>query len=364
MLVRFLFLLHNFIGMDNKRFGLWHWLGVVFFGFALGSVFFIYSKYQKIFGPSISLEYYSDDYLLIPSNSELSDVYRIIDSTGIVPNISLFKWVSKRKKLENHIHPGRYLLIDGMSINSLINMIRSGKQEAVKLTFNNIRTKEQLAGRIAEQIELDSISVLSIFRNQKLASSVKSDTLNYYARFIPNTYLVYWSISPAQLAERIEYEYQSFWNAERKALAALLGYRLDEILVLASIVEEETAKNDEKPRIAGVYLNRLKRGMPLQADPTIKFALQDFEKKRITKADLKTESAYNTYLNAGLPPGPIRIPAISSIDAVLNFENHKYLYFCAREDFSGYHNFASTHLQHSINARKYHQALNRKKIFK
>ncbi len=344
--------------------GLWHWAGVVFLGFIIGSGFFIYHKYQKIFGPSLSLQHYPDEYLLVPSEANLEDVLQVLDSFQVVPDIALFKWVAKRKNLDETLQSGRYLLVDGMSLNGLANMLRSGQQEAVKLTFNNIRTKEQLASRLASQIELDSVSILNLFRDSKYAAKVGSDTLNFYARFIPNTYLVYWDIDQRDLAIRIEHEYDQFWTQERKQLAEEIGLSPQEVIILASIVEEETLKNDEKARVAGVYMNRLNKGRPLQADPTVKFALQDFEKRRITKKDLKFDSPFNTYLYPGLPPGPIRIPSISSIDAVLNYERHKYLYFCAREDFSGYHNFATTHLQHMVNARKYHQALNKRKIYK
>ena len=205
-------------------------------------------------------------------------------------------------------------------------------------------------------------SDLSTLYNPTICETMNLDTANISCLFIPDTYEVYWDISIDELLKRMQKESARFWNDERIAKASALGLTPNEVITLASIIEEETANNSEKPAIAGMYINRLKQNMPLQADPTIKFALKQFELKRIYHNMLTLESPYNTYLNTGLPPGPIRIPSIKGIDAVLNAESHNYLYMCAKEDFSGTHNFARTYNEHLVNAAKYRRALNMRGI--
>ena len=232
------------------------------------------------------------------------------------------------------------------------------------VTFNNVRTREELAGKLAKQLQSDSLSFLTAFKNDSNAirNGFKPETLP--ALFIPNTYSFYWTTTPAVFLTRMKREYDAFWNEARKLKAKALGLTTDQVATLASIVQEESNKNDEKPVIAGVYLNRLHKNWPLQADPTIRFALGDFTIRRILTAQLAVDSPYNTYKNAGLPPGPINFPEISSLEAVLNACVHDFFYFCAKEDFSGYHNFAKTLSEHNQNARKYQEALNKMKIFK
>lgn len=338
-------------------------LAVLFILLVLGGMK-AYELYKAVFGPSVDLGIEQQVDLTIPSDSNLDDVVQILWEQKVVRDTTLFKWVARQKNLENHIHPGMYMIVNGMSINELINIIRSGKQEVVRLTFTNVRTKEDLAGRIASQIELDSIQVLQVFRDYQVLVAANSDTLNYFARLLPNTYFVYWNMSPAGLAELIQKEYTRFWDSTRTAQADSLNMTPEQVITLASIVEEETNKKDELRRVAGVYINRLRKGIPLQADPTVKFAIGDLTKKRISKSDLEFDSPFNTYIYPGLPPGPIRVPEQRTVEAVLNYEKHNYLFFCAREDFSGYHNFAKTNFQHAINASRYHEALNNLKIFK
>lgn len=323
-----------------------------------------YELYKAVFFPSVDLGIEENLDLTIPSDSNLDDVVRILWEQKVVRDTTLFRWVAQQKNLESHIHPGMYLIVSGMSINDLINIIRSGKQEVVRLTYTNVRTKEDLAGRIASQIELDSVQVLQIFRDYQVLVAANSDSLNYFARLLPNTYFVYWNMTKENLAELIQKEYTRFWDSTRTALADSLNLTPEQVITLASIVEEETNKKDELRRVAGVYINRLRKGIPLQADPTVKFAIGDLTKKRITKSDLEFDSPYNTYIYPGLPPGPVRVPEQRTVEAVLNYEKHHYLFFCAREDFSGYHNFAKTNFQHAINASRYHEALNNLKIFK
>ncbi|MEA3317340.1 MAG: endolytic transglycosylase MltG, partial [Bacteroidota bacterium] len=237
-------------------------------------------------------------------------------------------------------------------------------QKPLKLVFNNIRNIENLAGRVAKKIEADSSAIVNLMHNNKFIEELGFNKYTYTCIFIPNTYEFWWNTSAKSFVLRMHKEYLKFWNTERKAKAKKLNLSKEEVITIASIVDEETYKNDEMPRIAGVYINRLRKRIPLQADPTIKFAVGDFSIKRVLTKHLKTESPYNTYKHYGLPPGPISIPSIAAIDAVLNYEHHKYLYFCAKDDFSGYHNFAKNLYEHNRNARAYRRALNKKRIWK
>lgn len=260
------------------------------------------------------------------------------------------------------VKAGHYTFKEGTSLNAVINTLRSGKQSPIKLTFNNTRTMADFAGKIAKQIEADSLTLLNFLQNDSVAKSYGFDKANFIGMFLPNTYEFYYTTTPKVFADRMHKEYNRFWSKSRQQKAKQLGYTPQEVSTLAAIVDEETNKNDEKARIAGVYLNRLKRGIPLQADPTLKYAAGDFTLKRILNIHKETDSPYNTYKYAGLPPSPIRQPSITAIDAVLNAEKHDYLYFCAKADFSGYHTFAKTLAQHNRNARLYHKELNRRGI--
>lgn len=226
-----------------------------------------------------------------------------------------------------------------------------------------MRTKENLAGRISEQLMLDSLTLLNMLNSETNLKSLGFDTNTIVAMFIPNTYEVYWDTSIDKLMNRMKNEYSTFWNESRKAKAKQVGLSPIEVSILASIVEEEATYSDEYPIVAGLYLNRLKRGQRLEADPTVKFALNDFSLRRILYKHLEVESPYNTYRNEGLPPGPIRVPSIKGIDATLSPQDHKYLFMCAKEDLSGRHNFATTHAEHVRNAARYQRALNEKKIY-
>ena len=226
-----------------------------------------------------------------------------------------------------------------------------------------MRTVQDLAGRISQQLMLDSVTLLSALKDEKKVESLGFDTNTVVAMFIPNTYEVYWNTSLDNLLTRMKKEYNTFWNESRKAKAKNIGLSPVEVSTLASIVEEEATYSDEYPIVAGLYLNRLKRGQRLQADPTVKFAVGDFSLRRILFVHLDVESPYNTYRNDGLPPGPIRIPSIKGIDATLSPADHKYLFMCAKDDLSGRHNFATTHAEHMRNAARYQRALNEKKIY-
>jgi UPF0755 protein len=278
-------------------------------------------------------------------------------------NYKAFNWVAKRKKYAESIKPGKYLLDKGLNTNEILNMLRSGNQAPVLVTFNNLRFIEELAGDISKYIQPDSLTLLQKFKDPAVHEKFGFNENTFHCMFIPNTYEFYWTATADQFLERMNMEYKRFWNEKRTAKAKELGLTPEEVMTVASIVQEETNKGDEKPIVAGLYLNRIKRGMPLQADPTVKFALGNFRIKRVLKSHLEVDSPYNTYKYPGLPPGPINFPEISSIDAVLNASKTSYIYMCARQDFSGYHNFAKTLSAHLENARKYKAALDSLEIF-
>lgn len=320
--------------------------------------------YSRIYKANVSVSQRGSVSLYIPTNSTWSDVKDKIQSDTVLIDQKSFFWVAEKKNYPSHIHPGRYILNKGMNNNEIVNKLRSGLQEPVDVVFHNIRTLPQLAGRISQQIEADSIAILAAMTDEKLMDSLGFTNETFPALFIPNTYEFWWNTNAYGFIHRMHQEYQRFWTEERRQKAKSVGLDPLEVITLASIVDEETYYSNEMPRIAGVYINRLHKRYRLQADPTIKYALGDFTIKRVLKKHLKIESPYNTYLHYGLPPGPISIPSISAIDAVLNYEKHQYLYFCAKDDFSGYHVFAKNLYQHNQNARKYQRALNRERIMK
>jgi UPF0755 protein len=283
---------------------------------------------------------------------------------GTIIHRESFERLASIMKYPDHIKSGHYILKEGMSNKQIISKLRAKQQDPVKLVFNNIRIKEELAGHIAEQLETDSVSLLKLLNDADYVQKFGFTTDNIISMFIPNTYEVYWDISPEKFIEKMHKEYMAFWTDKRKARLKEIRLTELEAITLASIVEKETNQNDEKPDVAGVYMNRLRDGWLLQADPTLVYALGDFSIKRVLNVYKTINSPYNTYMYIGLPPGPICLPSISSIDAVLNYRNHDYMYFCAREDFSGYHNFAVTMNEHLLNAEKYQQALNQKGILK
>jgi len=274
-----------------------------------------------------------------------------------------FDLYAKRLDLENKIKPGHYVMQEGMNIIELVRMIKIGVQTPVNVTINNVKTTQMLAGKLSRQIMADSAAIAKVITDEALAKKLGfSSPLTMFSMFIPNTYEFYWTVTPEDFVERMRKEYKRFWTEARDAKRKRSGLSRTEVMTLASIVYEETRKVDEMPRIAGVYLNRIEQGIPLQADPTIKYALQDFSLRRILYRHLKYPSPYNTYINRGLPPSPICMPSIDAIDAVLNFEKHDYIFFCARPTFDGYHNFARTLKEHNANARAYQAELNKRKI--
>ena len=251
-------------------------------------------------------------------------------------NINSFKWLANQKKYIKNIKPGRYKIDRAFSNNDLVNLLRSGNQTPVKVTFNNIRTKEDLAGVVASQIEADSISIIEYISDSIVLQNLGFNYENVACIFLPNTYEFYWNTSAKQFVNRMIREYSFFWDSNRRAKADAIELSLYEVSILASIVEkEQSVKFDERPLVAGLYLNRIRRGMNLESDPTLIFALKDFTIRRVLNKDKKIDSPYNTYKNPGLPPGPICIPSINAIDAVLNATSHNFIFMCAKEDFSG-----------------------------
>ncbi len=301
-------------------------------------------------------------FLYIDDNDDIDSVTIKIEKHAKNKRINGFRILTSISRYEENIHSGAYLLNADNSTWDIFRRLQHGLQTPVKVTIPPARTIEQLAVSVSSQLMLDKKDLLNILNDSSYCTKIGYNRYTLPALFIPDTYEVYWNISADNFIARMQKEYKRFWNNERMAKAKNISLTPIEITTLASIVDEETNQTSEKPVVAGLYINRLKRGIPLQADPTIKFALQDFGLKRILYKHLKAESPYNTYLHTGLPPGPIRIASIAGIESVLNHAKHNYLYMCAKEDFSGFHNFASTLGQHQANARRYQQALNKRNI--
>jgi UPF0755 protein len=315
--------------------------------------------YLRLFGPNVTDK---QDYLYIHTGSKFDDVYKTIREQGIVKDTTTFMWAAHNMKLINRVKPGKYRLKEGMSNRSFINMLKAGNQEPVTLAFHNFRLKEQFAGFVSKKLEPDSVSILRLLDSAKFAEQYGFTTDNIYTVFIPNSYQFYWNTTPEKFFTRMYANYQKFWTPERKQKAEALNLSAQQVSVLASIVDAEALHDDEMNTIAGLYLNRLKKGIKLQADPTVIFAMNDFTIKRVLNKYLVKDSPYNTYMYTGLPPGPIMMPSVNAINAVLDYKKSNYLYMCAKEDFSGYHNFADNEAEHRINARKLHQALNDRNI--
>ena len=261
------------------------------------------------------------------------------------------------RNYSNNIHSGCYTVKSGATPKQVADMLSGGAQTPVRLTINSTRTVGQMIRNISSQVMIDSVTIANRLTDAHLLDSLGYTEATIFCMIIPNTYEVYWNLSADALIKRLVKERDRFWNESRRSKAVSLGLTEQEVMTLASIIEEETAKSDELPIVAGLYMNRLKRNMLLQADPTVIFALGGERPKRVLKEHLEVNSPYNTYKNAGLPPAPIRFVNTRSIDAVLNYTRHNYLYMCAKEDFSGYHNFATTLSQHNANARRYQRAL-------
>ncbi len=321
-----------------------------------------YNFYEKFYAPNINYKKGIKNFLYIPTGSTLDGMVSILQKKNIVVNTESFEWVAKYLHLGDNIHSGKYLLKPEMDNLQLVRLLKSGRQTPVELVLKKFRTKGGLIHFVVSQIEADSISLDSVFNNSAFLQQYGFTPDNSIAVILPNTYELYWNTNAKRFFQKMDVAYKKFWNNDRMKEADDLGLTPIQVQILASIVEEETNRNEEKPVIASVYLNRLNKKMNLEADPTVKFAIGDFSIKRITLDMTQFVSPYNTYLSAGLPPGPICTPAVVTIDAVLNPVKSDYLYFCARPDESGYHDFATTFAQQKKNAKLYHIQLNKRDI--
>lgn len=337
-------------------------VGVIAFSVLLTSLSFYF--YQAFFAANILVDRETPVFLKVPKDAEYKQVLDSLVQNNIINDIVTFSFVAKVMGYQESVKPGNYRIQPRLSNKDLVTLLRSGRQTPVNITFNNIRTHEDLAIKITQNLEIKPDEVMDLLQDEEFIAKYGFDSHTIMSMFIPNTYEVYWNTDALSLFDRMHKEYERFWTAERIQKAETMNLSPLEVSVLASIVQAETSKADERSKVAGVYVNRLHRNIPLQADPTLVYALGDFSIKRVLNVHKDIESPYNTYKYAGLPPGPINLPEINSLDAVLNYQEHNYLYFCAKEDFSGYHAFATNLRDHMNNARRYQNALNASKIFK
>lgn len=335
---------------------------ILFLILAVAGAIIIPKLYKKYVKPNTNIE--QKTYLYIPTGATYQQVQDSIAKNHLLIDSSTFYDLAKDRAYSSKIKPGKYPLEKGMNNRQVLNMLIAGNQEAVKISFRNVRLKANFAALASKKLEFDSLSLIKLLDSAAYLKNYGFTTDNVYTMFIPNSYEMYWNTSAQDFFERMNKEYKKFWNAERLQKAGALNLSPQEVTILASIVDSEALMDKEMPTIAGLYLNRLNRGIKLEADPTVIFANNDFTIRRVLNRHLSKQSPYNTYVNKGLPPGPITMPSINAIDAVLNPQKHNYIYMCAKEDFSGYHNFASTLSEHLANARRFQQALNQRNIKK
>ena len=331
---------------------------------ALVGGFLAFQLYRWVIQPNVKLDSSSREFF-IASGASYEEVRDKLFSLGIIENQVSFDWVAEQKGYPSLVKAGRYVLLDGMSNNALVNLLRSGEQTPVSVVVASVRTKPELASRVSSYLEMDSATLVKLLNDEGFCRQYGFNTSTIFTMFIPNTYEFYWNTSSEEFVDRMAREYKRFWTDERKQKAQAIGLSQSDVSILASLVQaEQGAHPQERPTVAGLYLNRLRKGLRMESDPTLIHALGDFSIKRVLKVHKSINSPYNTYKHAGLPPGPILLPEVSSLDAVLNAEEHNFLYMCAKEDFSGYHNFASSYSRHLVNARKYQRELDRRRIYK
>lgn len=328
---------------------------------AVGVVAF---RYGKAYWASNTSFEGTSQIVCIPPGSSLDSVAMQLLREGVLEDGGLFIRYAQLKGLNSKRYGGRYEIRRGMTTRSMVNMLAGRRQSAVRLVVPSVRSREEMAARLAKQLWLDSALLVAALSDSALALHYGFTVESFPAMVVPNTYEVYWDVSLEGLFDRFYREWKAFWNADRRKRLARVSLSEAEVSTLASIVQEEVSFSDEMPRVAGVYINRLRQHIPLKADPTVKFAVGDFALRRILFSHTKVDSPYNTYMYVGLPPGPITYPEISAIDAVLSYEQHDYLYFCAKDDFSGRHNFSRTGEQHMRYARQYQRALRARGIMR
>ncbi|MCH8332148.1 MAG: endolytic transglycosylase MltG, partial [Bacteroidetes bacterium] len=320
-----------------KRYKRLKWITLVLVFLLSYAGYVIFDFYGMIYNPNVNNAVVSGDYIFIPTGADFDDVVQGLVTNNIIMNRTSFEWVAKRMNYPNHIHPGRYKINPSMNNRELIELLRKGEQVPINVTINRIRFKEDIVRIVSAKLEIDSMELYALLNDEVFLRDFGFNPETVIVNFLPDTYEFKWNTSAREFFLRMNREFKEYWNEERLKKAKDLSLSPFDVITLASIVQEETLKADEKSRIAGVYLNRLKKGMKLQADPTVKFAMREFDLQRVLKEHLLYESPYNTYLFTGLPPGPIILPSKNSINASLNPEEHNYMYFCAKEDFSGYH---------------------------
>ncbi|MCB0819965.1 MAG: endolytic transglycosylase MltG [Bacteroidetes bacterium] len=328
----------------------------------LSATISFYWFYKRVFAVNLRLDGNKKEFVYIRTGSDINDVVNALTESGWLIDKSSFIWLSEFMKYDERILPGRYQLEGSMSNLDLVRQLRSGKQVPVNLTFRSMRTKEQLAGRVGRILEADSLSLINLMNDSGFMRQFGLNPEQALCLFLPDTYEFYWNTDASTFIRKMAEQYNAFWTEDRLKKAESAGLSKTDVQILASIIVQESNMRDEWPVIAGVYINRLKIGLPLQADPTVKFALGDFELKRVRKYHTTVDSPYNTYKYKGLPPGPIYMAGKQSMDAVLNYQRHNYLYFCARPDRSGYHTFTKSYTEHLRVAGKYHRSLNARGI--
>ncbi len=323
-----------------------------------------YWAYRNVFKSNVHLNGKKFTYIYIPTGAKFEDVLDELYSQNIIDDHESFEWMAKEMDLPENVNPGKYRIGADMSNRSIVKMIVNGKQEKVKLFFNSqIRTKEQFMAYVAEKLEIDLGDLEEYCSNEEvLGEKYGLNSENFMCLIVPETYELNWTTHIDDFFEIVKKSYDEVWTKERRNKAKTIGYSVPEVITLASIVQSESAIKTEQQKIAGVYINRLKKDMKLQADPTIVFANQSFEVQRVLSSDKEIDSPYNTYMYKGLPPGPICLVTTAAVDAVLNYSKHDYIFFCAKCDFSGYSKFTSDYAEHQKNAKEYQNALNQKGI--
>jgi len=331
---------------------------------AIAGAWWAWSKYGQIYGSNVNSSEGEVEVFIYESDN-YEQVEAKLLALDLIKNADSFIWVAEKKNYPSLVKSGRYVVEDGMSNNDLVDMLRSGGQTPLVVSFNNVRNLPQLAGKLSQKLEADSMQFLKALTNPETISKYGFKKETFISMFIPNSYELYWTTTPEAFIKRMATEFKGFWSDSRMAKVRALGLTQSEVVTLASIVQaEQSLRPEEWKTIAGLYLNRVKRGIKLQSDPTVIYAVGDFSIRRVLNKHLKMDSPYNTYKREGLPPGPIRMPDIGAVDAVLNAEKHDYIFMCAKADLSGFHHFSKTNREHSRYARQYRRAMDSNKIFK
>lgn len=336
------------------------WATLIVFAFSLICSFIF--LYGKVFKSNLILKSDQKGFVYIKSNDTFQDVLKQMIDRQMLTNKESFVWMAEFLDYDKKVRPGRYPVKDGMNNKELVLLLRSGKQEPLRITFKSIRTRYELAGKVGALLEADSLEIINIMNSSGFIEKYSLSPENALSLIVPDTYEFYWNTTSKEFIEKMGKFHLDFWTNERLAKASAIGLRKEQVSIMASIVQQESSRKEEWPVIAGVYMNRFNKGMKLQADPTVVFATGDFTIRRVRSNHLAVNSPFNTYMYKGLPPGPIYLAGKQCIDAVLDYRRHSYIYFCARPDQSGLHDFAKTYDEHLRNARNYQRRLNERGI--